>query len=91
MGLILPVTGNVTINDKRLKKPGLFLTDLGSLPAAITAYKQRREIEDSYLDYKTGGYNIERTGLKGERLIKIIMLMMAIAYFSARFQGSEMS
>ena len=41
-----------------------------------------------FRDYKTGGYNIEGTGLKKERLIKIIMLM-AIAYSSAIFQGSE--
>jgi len=39
-------------------------------------------------DYKTGGYNIEGTGLKGERLIKI-NLLMAIAYSSAIFQGNE--
>jgi hypothetical protein len=38
--------------------------------------------------YKTGGYNIEGTGLKKERLIKIIRLM-ATAYSTAIFQGSE--
>jgi hypothetical protein len=41
-----------------------------------------------FRDYKTGSYNIEGTGLKGERLIKIILLM-AIAYSSAMFQGTE--
>ena len=41
-----------------------------------------------FRDYKTGGYNLEGTGLKGERLIKIIMLM-AISYSSAIFQGTE--
>ena len=66
------------------------LTDLSSLPAEITAYKQRMGIEEIFRYYKTGGYNIEGTGLKGERLIKIIMLM-AIAYSSAIFQGTEMS
>jgi hypothetical protein len=45
-------------------------------------------IEESYLDYKIGGYNIEGTGLKGERPLKIILLM-AIAYSSAIFQGTE--
>ena len=45
-------------------------------------------IEEMFRDYKTFGYNIEGTGLKGERLIKIIMLM-AIAYSSAIFQGTE--
>ena len=41
-----------------------------------------------FRDYKTGGYNIEGTGLKGERLIKI-NLLMAIAYISAILQGTE--
>ncbi len=41
-----------------------------------------------FQDYKTQGYNIEGIALKGEPLIKIIMLM-AIAYSSAIFQGSE--
>jgi hypothetical protein len=36
-------------------------------------------IEEMFRDYNTGGYNIEGTGLKGERLIKIILLM-AITY-----------
>jgi hypothetical protein len=66
------------------------LTDLGSLPVAIAAYKQRMGIEESYLDCKTGGYNnIEGTGLREERLIKMILLR-AIAYTSAIFQGAEM-
>ena len=64
------------------------LTNLGSLPAAITAYKQRMGIEEKFRNYKAGGYNIERSGLKGERLIKRILLM-AIAYTSAIFQGTE--
>ena len=41
-----------------------------------------------FRDYKTGGYNIEGTGLKGERLIKI-NLLMAIAYISAILQGTK--
>jgi hypothetical protein len=41
-----------------------------------------------FRDYRTGGYNIEGTGLKGERLIKI-NLLMAIAYISAMVQGTE--
>jgi hypothetical protein len=80
-----------------LPQVGSILTNYGfgagrhppsSLPAAITAYKQRMGIEEMFRDYKTGGYNLEGTGLKGERLIKIIMLM-AIAYSSAIFQGTE--
>jgi len=58
------------------------------LPIAIAAYQKRMGIEQMFRDYKIGGYNIEGTGLKGERLIKIILLM-AIAYSSAIFQGRE--
>lgn len=64
------------------------LTDLGSLPAATAAYKQRMGIEEMFRDCKTGGYNLEGTSLRGERLIKIILLM-TIAYSSAVFQGTE--
>ena len=58
------------------------------MPVAIAAYKPRMGIEESYLDCKTGGYNIEGTGLREERLIKMILLMV-IAYTSAIFQGAE--
>lgn len=64
------------------------LTDLGSLPTATAAYKERMGIEEMFRDCKTGGYNLEGTSLKGERLIKIILLM-TIAYSSAVFQGTE--
>ena len=40
------------------------LTDLGSLPAAINAYKQRMGIEEMFRDCKTGGYALEGTSLK---------------------------
>jgi hypothetical protein len=47
------------------------LTNLGSLPEAIAAYKQRMGIEEMFRDCKTGGYNLEETGLIEDRLIKI--------------------
>ena len=65
------------------------LTDLGSLPAAINAYKQRMGIEEMFRDCKTGGYDLEGTSLKGNRLINIILLM-TLAYSSAIFQGTEL-
>jgi len=58
------------------------------LPAAIDAYKQRMGIEEMFRDCKTGGYDIEGTSLKGDRLINIILLM-TLAYSSAIFQGTE--
>ncbi len=39
---------------------------------------------------QTGGYNLEGSGLRGERLIKMILLR-AIVYTRAIFQGTEMS
>jgi hypothetical protein len=65
------------------------LTDLGSAAAAIDAYKQRMGIEEMFRDCKTGGYDLEGTSLKGDRLIKMILLM-TLAYSSGIFQGNEM-
>jgi len=41
------------------------------------------------LDYKTGGYALEGTSLKGNRLINIILLV-TLAYSSAIFEGTEL-
>jgi hypothetical protein len=65
------------------------LTDLGSLPAAINAYKQRMGIEEMFRDCKTGGYDLEGTSLKGDRLINMILLRTR-SYSSGIFQGTEM-
>ncbi len=65
------------------------LTYLGSLPTAIDAYKQRMGIEEMFRDYKTGGYDLEGTSLKGNRLINIILLV-TLAYSSAIFEGTEL-
>ena len=72
----------------KAKDAWFILTDLGSLPVAITAYKKRMGIEEMFRDCKTGGYNLEGSGLKGDRLIKIILLM-ALVDSSAIFQGTE--
>jgi hypothetical protein len=72
----------------KVKDAWFILTDLGSLPVAIAAYKKRMGIEEMFRDCKTGGYNLEGSGLKGDRLIKIILLM-ALVYSSAIFQGTE--
>jgi len=59
------------------------------LPAAIDAYKQRMGIEEMFRDCKTGGYDRERTSLKGNRLINIILLV-TLAYSSAIIEGIEL-
>ena len=58
------------------------------LPVAVVAYKQRMGIEEMFRGCKTGGYNLEGSGLRGDRLIKMILLM-ALVYTSAIFQGTE--
>jgi hypothetical protein len=50
--------------------PGLFSQIYSELPVAIAAYNKRMGIEEMFRDCKTGGYNIEGTGLKGDRLIR---------------------
>jgi len=72
-----------------VKEAWFILTDLGSLRAALNAYKQRMGIEEMFRDCKKGGYDIEGTSLKGNRLINMILLM-TLAYSSAIFQGTEL-
>jgi hypothetical protein len=72
----------------KVKEAWFILTDLDSLSVAITAYSKRMGIEEMFRDCKTGGYNIEGTGLRGERLLKVILLM-ALAYSIAIFEGHE--
>src|SRR4028119_1941851 len=73
----------------QVKEAWFLITDLGSLRAALNAYKQRMGIEEMFRDCKTGGYNLEGTSLKGNRLINMILLM-TLAYSSAIFQGNEL-
>jgi hypothetical protein len=73
----------------KVEEAWFILTDLGSLPAAINAYKQRMGIEEMFRDCKTGGYDLEGTSLKGNRLINMILLM-TIAYLEAIFQGTKL-
>ena len=63
------------------------LTNLGTLPQALAAYQQRMGIEEMFRDCKTGGYNLEGTGLTEDRLIKMILLM-TIAYSRNILEGT---
>lgn len=70
-------------------KEGWFiLTNFETLSSAITAYKQRFDIEEMFRDFKKGGYNLEDTHVSGERLI-VLILLIAIAYTSATLQGQQ--
>jgi len=52
------------------------------LESAVLAYKKRLGIEEMFRDFKKGGYNLEGTGVKGDRLI-VLVLLIAIAYTTA--------
>ena len=70
-------------------KEGWFiLTNFDTLSVAITAYKQRFDIEEMFRDFKKGGDNLEDTNVSGKRLI-VVILLIAIAYTSATFQGQQ--
>ena len=62
------------------------LTNLGDLPQALAAYKQRMGLEEMFRDCKSRGDNLEGTGLTGDRLIKIILLM-TISYSYGIIEG----
>jgi hypothetical protein len=64
------------------------LTNLEGLQVAISAYKQRFDIEEMFKDFKTSGYNLEDTKVTGERLESLILLI-AIAHFRATITGQE--
>ena len=79
-----------------VKESWFILTNLGSLNSAIlygiaslhAAYKKRMGIEEMFRDYKSGGYYLEGTGLKGKRLMTLILLI-ALAYSNAVMQGTK--
>ena len=72
---------------KKPKPEGWFLlTNLTTLPAAITAYRQRSGIEAMFKDCKSGGYSLEGCHATEQRLDAIVLLI-AIAYTSAIIQG----
>jgi hypothetical protein len=56
---------------------------------AIAAYQKRMGIEEMFRDYKSGGYYLEGTGLKSQRLMTLILLI-ALAYSSAIMQGTNL-
>ena len=64
------------------------LTNLADLESAVLAYKKRFGIEEMFRDFKKGGYNLEGTGVKDDRLIALVLLI-AIAYTTATMQGKK--
>jgi len=72
------------------KEPWYIFTNQGSLTVAIQAYKRRMGIEEMFRDCKSGGYNLESTGLRGSRLNSMI-LVRSLAYLKSTLQGDEIN
>jgi hypothetical protein len=64
------------------------LTNLSDVKKAVSAYQKRFGIEEMFRDYKSGGYNLESTGVSGERLIALILLI-TLAYTSSIMSGEK--
>ncbi len=77
------------ISGVSVKEGWFILTNLGSLTSALAAYQKRMRIEEMFLDYKSKGYYLEATGLKGQRLM-VLILLIALAYSSAIVQGTTL-
>ncbi len=76
-------------NGRIAHKEGWFiLTNLGDLKSAFASYKKRFDIEEMFRDFQSGGYNMEVSNVRDERLISLILLI-TIAYSSATFKGQK--
>jgi hypothetical protein len=62
------------------------LTNLGSLEAALSSYQRRFSIEEMFRDWKSGGYDLEKTQLSGSRFMGLLVLL-TIAYSHTSLQG----
>ena len=74
--------------NKQEKSPWYFLTNLGDLATAVTAYKHRWGIESMFKDCKTGGYNLEGSQATPDKLVRLVLLI-AIAMTTAWLQGER--
>jgi Transposase DDE domain len=79
-----------TYRNKKTKEPWFIMTSLGNLQEATTAYFQRMGIEEMFRDFKRGGYNLESTGLRNERLL-VLVLLITFAYVEATFEGDTLA
>jgi hypothetical protein len=85
-------------NQKIAKEAWFILTNFSSLDLALSGYQKRfgivgeawrakRDME-MFRDYKSGGYNLESTGVTGTRLIALIILI-TLAYTSSIMSGEK--
>lgn len=62
------------------------ITNLPSLDEGLDAYARRMGIEEMFRDFKSGGYNLEGTQVRGQRL-EALILLTTLAYSQAVFAG----
>ena len=86
VNLVAKFKGNY--RHRSAQEPWFILTNLDSFSEAIEAYKKRMGIEEMFRDYKLGGYQIEGTQVKAERLIALIWIA-TLAYAQATFIGKR--
>jgi hypothetical protein len=72
----------------KTKEPWFILTNFENVDTAIIAYQKRFDIEEMFRDFKSGGYSLEGSQLKGNQLSKL-MIIITIAYASATLQGNQ--
>jgi hypothetical protein len=89
-GFYLAAKWKRNYRNQTTKEPWYILTNQGSLTVAIQGYKRRMGIEEMFRDCKSGGYNLEGTGLRGSRLNSMI-LVMSLAYLKSTLQGDEIN
>lgn len=65
------------------------LTNLPDIESSLSAYARRMGIEEMFRDFKSGGYNLEGTQVRGQRLSALILLM-TLAYCYSLFSGSAL-
>lgn len=74
--------------NRRSKDCWFLMTSCGQWSEAVDYYKQRMCIEEMFRDCKEGGYRLEKSRLRGQRLESLI-LVMSIAYGAATYQGEK--
>lgn len=72
--------------NKAPKNPWYILTSLDNPRLALSFYKSRWGIETMFRDYKTGGYNLEKSRVNERRFLATVLLV-TIAYSLATLYG----
>lgn len=72
---------NIAVHkDSDSDDPWYIINNIGG-PKAILRYKRRFEIEETFKDFKSGGFNLEETWSNNITFIKNLYLCISIAYY----------